>query len=113
MKDSIDKIINKACLLWGVSREDVLGRSRKIPIPFARTMIAKTIRETHGISLAEIGRILDRNHSSIIHYIKMYDSEYRYNQEFRNFANAMKEVAFDIKKDFQEELEDELNEIIG
>lgn len=113
MKANVDRIINKACELWGVSRDDVLGRSRKTPLPFARTMIAKTIQETHDISLVEIGRILNRHHSSIIFYIKMYDTEYKYNQEFRNFANAMKEVALDIRTDFQEELDEELKEIIG
>lgn len=113
MKENIDKIINKACLLWGVSREDALGRSRKVPIPFARTMIAKTIREVYGYPFMKIGDILNRDHATIIHYLKIYDAEYKYNKEFRNFANAMKEVTFDIRNDLQEELDDELNEIIG
>ena len=76
-------------------------------------MVAKNIRDTFGLSFPMIGKIMERNHSSIIYYLKMYDAEYRYNQEFRNFANAMKEVAFDIRNDFQEELDEELKEIIG
>lgn len=43
----------------------------------------------------------------------MYDTEYKYNQEFRNFANAMKEVTMEMRTDFQEELDEELKEIIG
>ena len=49
MKANVDRIINKACELWGVSYEDVVGRGREVPLPFARAMIAKTIRETHDI----------------------------------------------------------------
>ena len=113
MKANVDRIINKACELWGVSYEDVVGKRREVPLPFARAMIAKTIRETHDISLIEIGRIINRNHSTIIFYIKMYDTEYKYNQEFRNFANAMKEVTMEMRTDFQEELDEELIGIIG
>lgn len=113
MKANVDRIINKACELWGVSYEDVAGRSREVPLPFARSMVAKTIRDAYGLSYSEIGRMLNRNHSSISYYYKMYDAEYQYNQEFRNFANVLKEMVLDVRTAFQQELEQELNEIIG
>lgn len=113
MKENINKIINKACFLWNVSQEAFLGRRKDMPLPFARSMVAKTIRDVYGLSYTEIGRILNRNHSSISYYYKMYDAEYQYNQGFRNFANVLKEMALDIRTEFQEELEQELNEIIG
>lgn len=112
MKENINKIINRACALWGVSKEDVLGTKRNIPLPFARSMIVKTIRDTFGFSYPKIGGIIGKNHSSAMYYYKMYDSEYKYNREFRNFAKAMEELVLDIKTDFQEELEKELKEII-
>ncbi len=113
MNANIDKIINTACALWDVSKEDLLSKKRNAPLPFARVMVAKNIRDTFGLSFPMIGKIMGRNHSSIIYYLKMYDAEYKYNQEFRNFANAMKKVTLDAKTDFQEELSEELNEIIG
>ena len=76
-------------------------------------MIAYTIRDTFRLPLKKISDILGCNHTTIIYYLKMYDSEYKYNQEFRNFAIAMKGVSSDIRTEFQEELEEELNEIIG
>lgn len=113
MKENIDRIINKACELWNVSREDVLGRRRNVPLPFARSMITKMIRDTFGLSYHDIGKIIGRNHSSTLYYYKMYDTEYQYNREFRNFANVLKEMVLDVRTAFQEELEQELNEIIG
>lgn len=113
MKENIDRIINKSCELWNVSREDVLGRRRNVPLPFARYMITKMIRDTLGLSYPEIGKIMGRSHSATFYYYKLYDAEYKYNQEFRNFANAMREVVMDIRTNFQEELDEELNEIIG
>lgn len=111
MKQPVEKILDKGCKLWGVTMNDVLGRSRKQPIPLVRAMIAKTIREVYGYPFMKIGDILNRNHATIIHYLKMYDAEYKYNKEFRNFANAMKDIENDVQNEFAEELEDEFNEV--
>lgn len=113
MKANVQKIIDKTCELWGVSYEDVLGRDRQQPLPLVRAMIAKTIRDIFDLTHQRIGELVGRNHSSVTYYYKMYDAEYKYNQEFRNFANALKEVVLDMRTDFQEELDEELKEIIG
>lgn len=113
MKENINKIIDKACALWGVGRQDVLGKSRNMPLPFARSMVAKTLRDAYGLSYPKIGKILNRNHSTIFKYFKMYDAEYKYNQVFRNFADIMKEVVLDVRTSFEETLEEELKGIIG
>lgn len=42
----------------------------------------------------------------------MYKHEFAYNAEFRNFANIVLD-SIELKTAFQEELEQELNEIIG
>lgn len=109
----MDWIIDNACMLWGVSREEVLGKSRRLPLPLVRAMIAKTLRSVYGLTLTNIGYILNRNHPTIVHYLKIFDSEYKYNKDFRNFANAMNDITQEIKHELHEELEDEYNEIYG
>jgi chromosomal replication initiation ATPase DnaA len=113
MRKNIEKTIDRACSIWGVTRKEVLGRSRERPLPFARAMIAKTLRDMYGMTLLRIGFELNRNHSTIVHYLKVYDAEFAYNKEFRNFAHAMKDVSPEAKTEFQQELEDEFNEIYG
>lgn len=113
MKEAITRVFNKAEMLWGVSHEAIIGRSRNRPLPFARAMVAKTLRDTFGLTFMDIGRLLRRNHTSIIYYLKMYDAEYKYNKEFRNFANAMKDIAQEVNVELKHELENELNEIYG
>ena len=76
-------------------------------------MVAKTLRDTFGLTFMDIGRLLRRNHTSIIYYLKMYDAEYKYNKEFRNFANAMKDIAQEVNVELKHELENEFNEIYG
>lgn len=113
MRKNIEKIIDKACSFWGVSRKEVLGKGRGKPLPFARAMIAKTLRDMYGMTTIRIGFELNRDHSTVVHYLKVYDAEYAYNKEFRNFAIAMKESSSEEKTKFQQELEDEFNEIYG
>lgn len=117
MKENIDKIIDGACEIWGVERNDVLKDKRQQRLVFARATISYFLLRTLNLSLSEIGRNLKRSHSSISNHLKIYDDEYQYNKEFRTVADAMKNIAKDIvleiKTDFQCELEDELKEIIG
>lgn len=113
MRKNIEKTIDRACSIWGVTRKEVLGRSRERPLPFARAMIAKTLRDMYGMTLLRIGFELNRDHSTIVHYLKVYEAEFAYNKEFRNFAHAMKEVSPEVKTELQQELEDEFNEIYG
>lgn len=113
MKKNIKKIIDKACEIWEVERKDVLKDNRKQTLIFARAVISYNLFNLLHLSLSEIGRNLNRSHSSISHHLKIYDMEYQYNKDFRTFADAMNDIVLEIKTDFQRELEDELKGIIG
>ena len=113
MKENIDKILKKACSTFGVSMEDVLTRKKDRPLFFARMVSAKHLRDLCGLSSLEVGKILNKDHSTILRYLCLYDQEYHYNKEFRIFADKVKDIDLEVRTDFQEELEGELNEIIG
>ena len=76
--------------------------------------IANFLREYTPLSTTEIGALISRDHSTVIHYIKTYKDEFRFNKDFRNFAERIKEDLQDIiKSSFVLELEEEFNEIRG
>lgn len=109
-----DKIIQTVCKIWSVSLDDVCGRCRKRELVFARMTIANFLREYTPLSTTEVGALISRNHSTVIHYIKTYKDEFRFNKDFRNFAESIKEELDDIPKDpFALEMEEEFNEIYG
>ena len=109
-----DKIIQAVCKIWNVSLDDVCGRSRKQDVVYTRMTIAYFLRQYTTLSTTEIGRLINRDHSTIVHYLKTYDSEFRFNKDFRNFAERIKEDLQDIiKSSFVLELEEEFNEIRG
>ena len=113
MENKIDRIINEACRLWGMEKEDVLGVDRLSPLPLVRAVISHGLRNTLGMSYPKIGKVLNRNHASIIHYMKTYQNEYAYNGAFRKIADEMSIFLLTIRTGLQEELDNELNEIIG
>lgn len=109
-----DKIIQTVCKTWNRSLDDVCGRSRKQEIVYTRMTIAYFLRQYTTLSTTEIGNLINRDHATISYYLKAYDSEFRFNKDFRNFAERIKEDLQDIiKSSFVLELEEEFNEIRG
>lgn len=109
-----DKIIQTVCKTWNRSLDDVYGKSRKQDVVYTRMTIAYFLRQYTKLSTTEIGNLINRDHTTIIHYLKAYDSEFRFNKDFRNFAERIKEDLQDIiKSSFVLELEEEFNEIRG
>ena len=109
-----DKIIQTVCRKWRVLYSDIRGRCRKRELVFARMTIANFLREYTPLSTTEIGKLIGRDHSTILHYLATYESEFRFNKDFRNFAKSIKEELDDIPKDpFALEIEEEFNEIYG
>lgn len=109
-----DKIIQTVCSKWRVLYSDVVGNCRKQPLPFIRMTIAYFLRQYTTLSLMQIGSLLHRKHCTVIYYLKAYESEFRFNEEFRNFAKRIEEDLQDIiNSSFVLELEEEFNEIRG
>ena len=110
----IDKIFQTTCQKWGVSLNDVCSRNRKREFVFTRMTIAYFLRMYTSLSTTEIGRLINRDHTAILYYLKTYDSEFRFNEVFRNFAESIKEELEDAPKTpFAREMEEEFNEIRG
>lgn len=55
---------------------------------FPRMIVAYHLR-TQGRTVSDIGFMLNRNHSTISYYLKKYDDEYRFNEDFRNLADEI------------------------
>ena len=113
MKENIKKILTKTCNAFGVTEEDIRSNTHNRIVFFARVVAAKRLRTLFSLSSTEIGSILCKSHSVVLRYLSVYDQEYSYNKEFRIFADKVKDIDLEVRTDFQEELEGELNEIIG
>ena len=55
---------------------------------YPRMIIAYHLR-TMGWTIYNIAYMLNRDHSTIMYYLKKYDDEYRFNEDFRNLADEI------------------------
>jgi chromosomal replication initiator protein len=59
--------------LTGISRETIQSKSRRRHIVKARMMAAWSLRKFTDYSYPEIGKILNRNHASIIYFVRKFN----------------------------------------
>jgi chromosomal replication initiation ATPase DnaA len=112
MTENIEKIVKKTCSVFNVSIEDIQSKRRSKHLVFARMIIANALSSCDMCS-SEIAKVIKKDSSTIRHYWSIFEQEYLYNKDFRNFADKVNVVSLDIRNDFQIELEQEFNEIIG
>lgn len=67
---SIESVISNIAMKHKLKKQDLVGPSRKREIFEARKEAIKNIRENFNLSLKEIGRIFNRDHTSIINALK-------------------------------------------
>lgn len=62
--DKLFEIVEQGC---GVTRSDIEGKSRERSVVVCRKIIGYLLRQK-GYTLMYIGKMLNRNHSSIVYY---------------------------------------------
>ena len=62
------------CDALGVSYTDMVGKSRKQDVVFARHSISHCLRTREKKSFADIGRIFNRDHATAINAVKRWDN---------------------------------------
>jgi chromosomal replication initiation ATPase DnaA len=94
-------LVNKVCIRYDVRKEFILTRcigSRLHDSCRARSIILNLMRECYELSLPHIGRIFDRDHTTVLHHIDLKRYKKRYWQghftiwqEFEEFKKQLLE----------------------
>jgi chromosomal replication initiation ATPase DnaA len=66
--------INLICRQYGYSPEALKGQSRKRDLVFARHLAMYLMRKRTKMTLLEIGKTFDRDHTSVLHAITMIEN---------------------------------------
>lgn len=101
----IEVIVDKTCELWKITSEEFWGKGRRHPLSLARAMVSHALWEHLHLSIVEISKRMKKHHTSIIHYMNLWDVEYTYNREFRIFANVLDKTIEEYKESQDKELE--------
>lgn len=66
------KIITLICETWGVTRPELVSKSRRRPLPWARAMLCWYLCYSAGHDSISCAALLNRTYESISHYITHY-----------------------------------------
>ena len=90
---TVDRIFEKVSKKYGISIEDIKGRKRTKGIASARHITIYIIRKMTDLSLPAIGRLLGRDHTTIMSSIETIENEMMQNTLFEIEINElMKEI---------------------
>lgn len=82
-----DEMLKTIALIVECSTDEIKSKSRKTDLVYCRIIFAKLM---HGkLSLAEIGKMINRDHSSIVYYIKTFKNEIKHNKKFKRYFDEV------------------------
>jgi chromosomal replication initiator protein len=74
VRSDADTILRAVCAEFGITKDDLLSKKRDATISHARQITMYLLREDAGLSVARIGRELERDHSTVLHGCKRIDT---------------------------------------
>lgn len=66
-------IQREVCAEFGIAMADLVGKSRRKPLPDARTVAMRRIRKELALKLTAIGALFDRDHTTVIYHLRHRD----------------------------------------
>jgi chromosomal replication initiation ATPase DnaA len=102
-----NEILEKVGKHFEVTPKEIKGRNRYADVVLARQMFMATIKVCSTKTLAEVARIVDRDHATVCHAMKTIRMDYEYNPARRN---KIRHFIADLDTTKQELLLDFLNE---
>lgn len=106
----IDKVVDKTCDLWGITKEDLLSSNTKRILSNARAMIVWYFRTHDNMSYSDVAKILHKSRTTIYYSVRVYEYNMKYDKEFIRLAKILERYA---KKDvLKENIMNIINEIM-
>ncbi|WP_370806504.1 helix-turn-helix domain-containing protein [Alistipes indistinctus] len=85
----INEVAQKIEAVTGFSLEEIKSKSRYCPLVRARIILVYELR-LWNLTYIEIGNAINRNHSTLTHYLTSYRDRYDTDPVFRKMANCSK-----------------------
>ena len=85
----INEVARKVEAVTGFSLEEIRSKSRYCPLVRARVILEYELRRWN-LTYIEIANAINRNHSTLTHYLTAYRDKYDADPVFRKMANCSK-----------------------
>ena len=75
---TVNRIINKVCAKYLVSKHDVFGKGRTRDIVRTRSILYNLLHEEYHVSISSIGRVFGQDHTTVLHSLNNKQNKSRY-----------------------------------
>ena len=87
------RICTVISVVLGISLSDVLSPSRKRPLAIARQMVSFFLTTEYNVGCVAIGKMMNRDHSTILHQIKCHKQDFEniklYREKYMEIKNNL------------------------
>ena len=87
-----EKVLQVCCMVCNVTPSEVLSKCRRGDIMTARHLVVYLLRFDYALQYAEIGRKLNRDHSTAINSFKQFSNSLEYRKEEKRLYNTAREL---------------------
>ena len=89
-KLTLETVLRSAADFFGVPLAELIGRNRSAKIALPRHVVMYVMREEVGASLQQIGQVLGRDHTTVMHGIERIASEMNRNPDLVQSVSALR-----------------------
>ena len=86
------RIQNAIHEVMGMRFNEYVTKSRKRDGVFARMIFVHHCRRQYKMKLTKIAKYVHRDHSSLLHLLKKYNDDFKYNPQFRELATQVDNI---------------------
>ena len=91
-KKLMTSLVMLSARIFEISEQEVMAKRRVRLFVQARTAIASILRFKYNMSLCNIGRAMNKDHSTIINMIKNHKTDMKYDEIYRNRYQQIKQL---------------------
>lgn len=89
---SSDKVIRAVCVVMEIKEKDLISRSRPENLVWGRAIAYKILRTYGKMTLPKIGKLFDRDHSTVINGLRAFDDLNKFNKDFKSLYRKVKKI---------------------
>lgn len=87
----IDRIVKEICAVLGCTVEELKSPCRKAEISACRMIACHHLRN-FGLTVVEIGEVMNRTHGCVCRLMHKYEDNYKYNMYFKMKCERTREA---------------------
>jgi len=76
--ETVNKIVDKVCEKYLVSKHDVFGKGRTRDVVRTRSILYNLLYEEYNVSISSIGRVFGQDHTTVLHSLNNKQNKSRY-----------------------------------